>query len=418
MQVQASIPPADVAEAIRTAKVQLRSDIGDVGTAYAIVLDHLRPAVAEIVARRDAGGSVWPEVSYDDLAASGLDDGVRDLVRRRGCLVVRGHFSHDQALDWDRRLEAYVDANDFATVYRGAGDDFFGTTSASKPSIYPVYWSPTQMEARQSERMAVVQSFLNRLWTFESEGTVWFNPDVNTLYPDRIRRRPPGTDNDGLGAHCDSGSLERWLLPEYRRVYRALFDGKPQDYDPWDAAYRPLMNEYEGGTTMCSAFRTFQGWTALSDMENDQGVLHVLPIPEAIGAILLRALLPDVPEDGLCGAMAQRVLPVLDRWHPELLAAMTPIPDLKAGDSVWWHADLVHSVGAVRNQKGWGNVMYIPAAPMCDKNLTFARQCYADFVAGRSPQDFPQEDYEVGWTGRFAPADLNDNGRRGLGLAE
>jgi hypothetical protein len=53
MQVQASIPPADVAEAIRTAKVQLRSDIGDVGTAYAIVLDHLRPAVAEN--RRPAG---------------------------------------------------------------------------------------------------------------------------------------------------------------------------------------------------------------------------------------------------------------------------------------------------------------------------------------------------------------------------
>ncbi|STQ13118.1 protein YbiU [Enterobacter cloacae] len=31
------------------------------------------------------------------------------------------------------------------------------------------------MQARQSEEMAQVQSFLNRLWTFESNGKQWFD---------------------------------------------------------------------------------------------------------------------------------------------------------------------------------------------------------------------------------------------------
>jgi hypothetical protein len=41
----------------------------------------------------------------------------------------------------------------------------------------------------------------------------------------------------------------------------------------------------------CSAFRTFQGRTALSDMLPDRGVLHAVPIPAAMGYILLRAQL-------------------------------------------------------------------------------------------------------------------------------
>ncbi len=57
------------------------------------------------------------------------------------------------------------------------------------------------MQARQSDEMAAVQSFLNRLWRFESEGKQWFDPDVSVIYPDRIRRRPPRTTSKGLGAH-------------------------------------------------------------------------------------------------------------------------------------------------------------------------------------------------------------------------
>lgn len=105
-----------------------------------------------------------------------------------------------------------------------------------------------------------------------------------------------------------------------------------------------------------------------------QGLLHVVPIPEAMAYILLRPLLDDVPEDELCGVAPGRVLPISEKWHPLLIEALTSIPALEAGDSVWWHCDVIHSVAPVENQQGWGNVMYIPAAPMCEKNLAYAKR--------------------------------------------
>ncbi|SNV16440.1 Protein of uncharacterised function (DUF1479) [Dermatophilus congolensis] len=414
--IPASAAPTDVKAAIRAAKHVICAEIGDPQAAYAAMMAHLRPGLEEIIAARDAGKPVWPELTYSQIATGTVSNAERALIHARGCLVIRGHFSPEQALDWDAQLEEYVDSNNFAGIYRGAGDNFFGNTSASKPAIYPIYWSVPQMQARQCERMATAQSFLNRLWTYESAGTRWFDPDCSIIYPDRIRRRAPGTDNGGLGAHCDSGSLERWLLPAYRRVYADLYSGHPENYDPWNAAHRTQIHEYEGGTTKCSVFRTFQGWTALSDMRNDQGVLHTVPIPEALGSVLLRALLPDVADDELCGVEPRMVLAVLQKWHPELHAALTPIPDLRAGDSVWWHADLIHSVAAVQNQVGWGNVMYIPAAPLCEKNIIYARHTYRDFLAGRSPRDFPAEHYETNWSGRFTADQLTALGRRAFGL--
>jgi hypothetical protein len=99
-----------------------------------------------------------------------------------------------------------------------------------------------------------------------------------------------------------------------------------------------------------------------------------------------------------------------------LLAALTPIPAVQPGDTVWWHGDLIHSVGEVIGQQGWGNVMYIPAAPYCAKNAAYARACGQAFRTGASPGDFAAEDYETTWTGRATLADLSDTGRRQLGL--
>jgi hypothetical protein len=167
---------------------------------------------------------------------------------------------------------------------------------------------------------------------------------------------------------------------------------------------------------MCSAFRTFQGWTALSDMAHDQGVLHTVPIPEAMAYLMLRPLLSDVPDDDMCGVTVNQVFPANEQWHPLLMKAVSGIPDVRAGDSVWWHCDMIHSVAPVTNQQGWGNVMYIPAAPWCPRNERYAASVRDSFATGSSPSDFPAEHYERTWADRFQPDDLNDTGRRGLGL--
>src|SRR5207244_11252732 len=102
-----------------------------------------------------------------------------------------------------------------------------------------------------------------------------------------------GSPSLGLSAHADNGSIERWLLPAYQRVFRHVFSGQWRAYDPWDAAYRPEIHEFPS-TVMCSVFRTFQGWTALSDMRPTDGVQHVVPIPSALACVMLRVLRHDV----------------------------------------------------------------------------------------------------------------------------
>ncbi|HHA1370424.1 MULTISPECIES: DUF1479 domain-containing protein [Enterobacter] len=410
--------PADHKAAIRQLKRELRAQIGDVQAVFDKLSDKIATRVAEINALKNKGESVWPVIPFADVKNGTITDAQREAVKRRGCAVIKGHFPREQALAWDRSMLDYLDLNKFDEVYKGPGDNFFGTLTASRPEIYPIYWSHAQMQARQSEAMAQVQSFLNRLWTFESNGKQWFDPDVSVIYPDRIRRRPPGTTSKGLGAHTDSGALERWLLPAYQQVFARVFDGNVEKYDPWNAAHRTEVEEYTvDNTTKCSVFRTFQGWTALSDMIPGQGLLHVVPIPEAMAYILLRPLLDDVPEDELCGVAPGRVLPISEKWHPLLVEALTSIPALEAGDSVWWHCDVIHSVAPVENQQGWGNVMYIPAAPMCEKNLAYAKKVKEALETGASPGDFPREDYEKNWQDRFTVNDLNIHGKRALGMA-
>ena len=407
--------PADIPQAIRETKARLRARIGDVAGAFQQAEEAMRAEVAEVVAQRERGAEVWPVVRFADIAAGTVPAETIEAVRRRGCAIVKGTFGRERAEAWDAELVSYLDRNDFAGKYQYVDDGIFGGLAAAKPSIFPIYWSRPQMAARQDDNMVAVRGFLNSFWKHESEGRVWFDPARDTAYPDRVRRREPGTNSGGLSAHTDSGSIERWLLPAYQSVFRHVFDGNPAAYDPWDGAYRTEVHEFDS-PVMCSAFRTFQGWTALSDMAPSEGVLHTVPIPSAMAYLLLRALQDDVADDDLCGAANGQALPISEKWHPVLMPALTPIPGVEPGDTVWWHGDMIHSVGAVQDQQGWGNVMYIPASPHCEKNAAYAAECGQAFRKGVSPSDFVAEDYEVDWSGRPTADELSPTGRAQLGL--
>jgi Protein of unknown function (DUF1479) len=410
--------PTDIPAAVAQTKHAIRQRLHAAGRSidevFAVMSDRVLEQVEEVAAELEAGRNVWPVVQYADIEAGNVPGETLALLRKRGCMIVRGHFERQQALDWDQGIQTYVEGNHFFENYRGAGDDFFASVD-SKPEIYPVYWSHAQMEARQSDRMARVQAFLNGLWTSTSSGTQWFDPTRDSMYPDRIRRRPPGTTSNGLRSHMDAGTLDLWMTHEHQLAFRHLFDGSVEEFDPWSSEHRttgPLFI----GSTKTSAFRTFQGWTALSDMDHDQGVLHSIPIVDVMGYLLLRPLLADVPDDDMCAVAVGRAFPGATEWHAPLQRALGGIPDVRAGDSAWWHTDLLHAVAPVQDQKGWGNVMYIPAAPWCERNERYSSFVRSAFLDGSSPDDFPPEHYEREWPDRFPVDALNRTGRRALGM--
>src|SRR5262249_33337350 len=99
----------------------------------------------------------------------------------------------------------------------------------------------------------------------------------------------------GLSPHMDAGSVERWIDPNYRHVYRHVFSGNWRAYEPFDGAWRTATEEIPS-PAVCSVFRTYQGWTALTPQGPGDGTLQLVPIAKGIMYLLLRPLLADVPE--------------------------------------------------------------------------------------------------------------------------
>ena len=118
--------PDDLPAAIRHVKAALRARIAASGRTvedvFAIVERQVEAEVDEITAVRQRGEAIWPVIDYADIEAGTVPPAARTLLRRRGCLVVRGHFGRDQALGWDRDIVDYVESNRFFETYRGPGD--------------------------------------------------------------------------------------------------------------------------------------------------------------------------------------------------------------------------------------------------------------------------------------------------------
>ena len=254
------------------------------------------------------GRDVIPVVPFADIASGAVDPHAVTAIRTHGAVVIRGVFDPQQARDWNDEIGAYLDANRFTDrLHARAEDRYFGNLASGKPQIYGVYWSKPQVAARQSPALTQARVFLNRLWRHADGGRTHFDPDQVPAYADRIRRRPPGSTSLGLSPHVDGGSVERWLGANFRRVYRHVLAGRWRDYDPFDAAFRPDVEEIPS-PAVCSMFRTFQGWTALTPQGPGDGTLQLIPVANAMAYVVLRALQDDVADDDLCGAPGPRAV--------------------------------------------------------------------------------------------------------------
>jgi hypothetical protein len=405
-------------EAIRITKQQLRSALPGYKESFGEVEAEIRRRVEEIVTEREAGHDVVPIVQYSEVDSGRVSPELVKKIKSRGACVVRGTFSREQATAWDEEIAAYVENNNLdAKLANAAEDKYFGTLASAKPQIYGIYWSRPQVQARQSEPLTNVRVFLNNLWLSESQGVRHFNPNETPAYADRIRRRPPGSASLGLSPHVDGGSVERWLDDNFRKVYRHVFSGDWRKYDALDAAYRPEVREVPS-PAVCSMFRTFQGWTALTRQGQGDGTLQLIPIAESMVYILLRAMQDDVPEDDLCGAKPGRALSINDQYHSLLTKALSSIPVMEPGDTVFWHTDVVHAVENEHRGTGYSNVMYIASAPGCPKNSAYLGRQALAFLSGKTPPDFAADDFEVDFAGRATAADLTELGRAQLGITE
>jgi len=403
----------DVRDQIIAFKRALAPNRDRLARAFADVKGHVSRAADAISRNASTGRSVVPELAYKDIRNGQVTDTVKQSIRSTGCVVVRGVFPADLAGNWFAQLGEYLEANryDEREIEKRSLDQYFAGLKAAKPQIFNVYWSKPQIMARQDVRLAEARAFLDRLLNYEGV----FNPDRQCTYADRARRRQPGDKTLGLSPHMDAGTVERWLDPGYQKVYAPIFAGDWREYDPFDPTYRLQTREIPS-PAVCSMFRTYQGWTALTRQGPKDGTLRLIPIASGIAYVLLRALQDDVGEADLCGAAPGRALEVSPEWHPELTAALISIPEVMPGDSVFWHTDICHAVGHEHTGREYASVIYIGSAPDCPKNRAYLPKQREAFLEGRSAPDFAAMDLEVDFTGRATEKDLTDLGRAQMGF--
>ena len=412
-----SVATENIPNAIRQLKQDLQTNSRVLQQAYTDMTAAIQADVDEIKTLKAQGKTIVPELDYQDVIHHRVSEAQKALIRKRGCVVIRNTFPHAQAESWSERIGEYLTSNGYYDTPDKGIDKYFSSLQAGKPQIFSVYWSKPQMEARQSENLALARRFLNQLWTYKTaEGSMIFDPERECLYADRTRRREPRDNSLGLKPHIDGGSVERWLDRNgFWGVYRHLLAGNWQDYNPFDAAYRTETEEIPS-PAVCSMFRTYQGWTALSPQGPNDGTLQLVPIARAMGWMYLRALQPDVPEDELCNASAGRALLCSPQWHSLLLEALSSIPHMQPGDSIWWHPDVIHAVEDEHKGMGYSNVIYIGAAPYCEKNVKYLAKQAAAFKKGESAPDFAPEHYELNYHNRATEADLTQLGKKQMGL--
>src|SRR5436305_11717384 len=96
--------PEDLNAATREIKAAIRARIDASGRTveevWAAVTAQLTERVEEIEAAKARGESVWPVIDYADIEAGAVSAETLAFLRKRGCVVVRGHFEREQALAW------------------------------------------------------------------------------------------------------------------------------------------------------------------------------------------------------------------------------------------------------------------------------------------------------------------------------
>ncbi|KAF4961214.1 hypothetical protein FGADI_451 [Fusarium gaditjirri] len=361
----------------------------------------------------EKGNSVIPVFDTLQVIDHGFSAEQQSEIKRIGSFICRNTVPKEEAATLYSDLKTYV-ADNKESIQAWPKDS---------PSMLVLYNSPIQNTLRSHPNHLKLQRKLNELWKYSTQDT---SPDP-LVYLDGIRDRAPGQPFLGLGPHIDAGSLCRWADPAYRRVYDEIFSGRPECHDAYDLDVRKNTNqELFKGPAHSTVLRTFQGWTALTPTAPREGTIMIYPnVKTLIAYLLLRPFFspPKNPNDIMDaekwtfddstgwfpGTMKPESQRLSRSSHPHLRLeeCLIHMPEVRPGDTVWWHCDVSESILIVSVQlsdasnlkvchavdtehlgKNNASVAFIAACPTTPANEAYVREQLLATLEGRPSADY------------------------------
>lgn len=322
----------------------------------------------------------WSDIKKNNFI---LTEEQNRKFKERGTVLVKGVIDRGQVDAWFRKLVEFIESHPETGGYH----------YPNGAAMYNVFWTKPQTEARFHPEIVKLFKLFGNCFYVEDEKNSYLDLDTQVVYGDRIRIRQPGQDAE-LPLHLDSSSIERWEDKKYRDTYKEIFEGRWEEWDAWKLDDRQFAQEdlykflgdKRSTNSICSSFRTLQGWISLSDNKTGEGTLRVLPsLKLAISYILLRPFFwKDPPlgniEDYKIDLLSTRFPGCIPSYgqisidldlFPHLKAPETVvgIPDVNKGDFVFWHADLPHEVDRKHYGPTHSSVFYYAISPLAPGNI-------------------------------------------------
>ena len=99
--------------------------------------------VEEVEKLKIQNKKIIPEINYQNIKNKLINNEIVNLVKKRGCVVIRNVFEKEKVIKWNREIEQYIDENNYYEDQKEkAGlDQYFSDLQSGKPQIFGLYWS-------------------------------------------------------------------------------------------------------------------------------------------------------------------------------------------------------------------------------------------------------------------------------------
>jgi len=185
------------------------------------LLTKLQEEIAQV---SSLGSQVVPIISFADISNPESAERFVAELRKTGVAIIRNVLPRETALGLGQDTTEYLDQNSWPKA-----------SSTSNQQLFETYWSPAQITARAHPNVLAAQRFAMKAWRSRDTRTR-ITTNFPVTYADRVRIWTGASGRTTPDANVDGGSVERWEPDGYGRAgtYREIFEGRWEDYDPWE----------------------------------------------------------------------------------------------------------------------------------------------------------------------------------------